>query len=382
MGTGFSTTGPESSIGVISDVRGSIAEVRLDSPVSVSLFDLLIAENGSDTGIELATLSRPTPTKVIGLMLPAADGGTAGQNAPRLGNPVYATERMSRKDLSDDSLAPIVSTLNIRPQRTNGVTETGIKAIDFLCPLGTGGTVGVFGGLGVGSAVLLGELRHRFTGRFAGFTFSALVRRSDMESARTMRYQDSETLGNYDQEGDLLFTWLPTESATDPLLAREKGLQIFDTVVYLSPLSAVRGLYPCVDALYSGSRALRPEIVGAEHHRVWAAYIQALTKVRQLMADPLFVELMALRANRRALERFHEFEAGHLTRLSRSDQQLVARVRKVEKFLTQPFYVAEPYTGMAGATVRRLDTVATVDAILKGKFDTRSERELTFTGLP
>lgn len=372
----------ENSIGVISDVRDNIVEVRLNGEAAVSLFDLIIAENGSEAKIELSVLSRPTANTARCLLLPSASPNTGGYGSARMGQPIFATGRMSRKDLSDDQLAPTVSTLNYRPSRTAGVTETGIKAIDFLCPLGTSGTIGIFGGLGVGSSVLLGELRHRFAGKFAGFTFSSLVRRTDLESARTMRYQDTETLGDYDQHGDLLFTWLPSDSACDPILSREKGTTIFDSVIYLSPLNAVRGLYPALDGLYSNSRSLKPEIVGAEHHRVWTAYTQALTKVRQLMADPLFIELMALRANRRALDRFYEYEAQHLSRLSRSDQQLVSRVRKVEKFLTQPFYVAEPYTGMTGATVRRQDTVASVNAILTGKYDAHSERDLTFIGLP
>jgi F-type H+-transporting ATPase subunit beta len=173
--------------------------------------------------------------------------------------------------------------------------------------------------------------------------------------------------------------WVPTSSASDPGGPEAAVAGSFHAALLLSPGLTVRGIYPAVDGLRATSTALAAADVGGDHVEVWRRYREALGRTRELMADVAFWELVALKS-RRANERFQAFEADRLARLAAGDRQLVTRVRKVERYFTQPFHIAEPFTGMPGQTVSRHETVRTVAAILDGRFDHVPDQALTYKG--
>jgi F0F1-type ATP synthase beta subunit len=366
------------TVGRVANVQGPLVEVRFptdsDALNAILPFDALTIQDAM-TGQEGPTLT---------VIHNRSDGivrcvNVTPETAVRMAD-VAAVSGVWRRDLSNDALAAVMQAMRGYRTPSDRVLETGIKAIDFLCPLCPGGMVGLFGGPGVGAAVLIGELRHRLGNGLDALNLILTTRRADVDATRQMRHMDADSLGIFDDAGRVQTTYLLTENATDPVYCESEAVPVFDAALYLSPLSAVRGHYPPVDPLWSRSRLLNPTWVGHDHGETYHRYYDASARVKTLMYDPSFVELMAFRANRRAAARFAEWEQTRLAQLAPEDARLVGRVRRVEKFLTQPYYTAEPYTGMPGKTVPRDVTVRAVRAILDGAYDHVPERGLFFIG--
>jgi F-type H+-transporting ATPase subunit beta len=322
--------------------------------------------------------------------------------------------------------------------------ETGIKVIDLLAPAAGGGTTGVIGGAGVGKTILLQELMRMMSQRtgsvvvFAGvgertregndlwlemrgggaLANSILVFGQMSEppgtrfraalTALTMAeyFRDQEqkevfflvdSLSRYLQAGGEvsgLMGRLPSEMGYQPTLASELGLlearitaaawtgmtsvqaiyvpaddmtdpamaQAFvhlDTSIVLSRSRAARGLYPAVDPIASNSRLLDPAYLEERHY-------QAAMRVKQIM------------------ERYRELEDVlymlGIQELTPEDQQAVRRARRLERFLTQPLFVTEPFTGQPGRHVPLEETLAGCEAIMNGEFDAVDERQLCMIG--
>ncbi|HUY89871.1 MAG TPA: F0F1 ATP synthase subunit beta [Pirellulales bacterium] len=322
--------------------------------------------------------------------------------------------------------------------------ETGIKVIDLLAPLARGGKAGLVGGAGVGKTVLLQELIHGMSRRSGGVAVFAGVGERTREgndlwlemqqtgtldravllfgqmndapgsrfrvalSALTMAeyFRDVrktevlflvDNIFRYVQAGSEvsgLLGRLPSEVGYQPTLADDLAVleeriasvagasitsvqavyvpaddltdpavvQAFahlDASIVLSRSLAAQGLYPAVDPLASASRLLDPEYLGEAHYDT------------------------ALRVTR-ALERYVELEdiisMLGLDELSADDQQTVRRARRLERFLTQPLFVTEAFTGHSGKHVPRADTVAGCQAILAGRYDAVDENALYMIG--
>jgi F-type H+-transporting ATPase subunit beta len=322
--------------------------------------------------------------------------------------------------------------------------ETGIKVIDLLAPLARGGKAGLIGGAGVGKTVLLQELIHGMSHRDGGVAvFAGVGERTREGNDLWLEMQQTGTLDNaillfgqmndapgsrfrvalsaltmaeyfrdvqktevlflvdnifrYVQAGSEvsgLLGRLPSEVGYQPTLADDLAVleeriasvagasitsvqavyvpaddltdpavvQAFahlDTSIVLSRRLAAQGLYPAVDPLASASRLLDPVYVGQQHYDV------------------------ALRATR-ALERYAELQdiisMLGLDELSADDQQLVRRARRLERFLTQPLFVTEAFTGEPGRHVARQQTVAGCEAILDGHCDATDENALYMIG--
>lgn len=378
MSNAANTADAAPAVGRVSDVRGPLVEIRFDGGAAalanVLPFDALTVADSltGQTWITLTVIQKRSNGTVRCL-------NTTPEQSIGVGTIAYATG-VWRKDLTDTALLAAVQVARGNRSAASSVLETGIKAIDFLCPLCPGGVAGIFGGTGVGSSVLTGELRHRLGATGQELSLALMTRRTDLDATRDMRLKDTETMGEFDDQGSVQTFYLLTENATDPYFIDESALPSFDAALFLSPLHAARGHYPPVDAMYSRSRMLDPQYIGREHADTYERYMDAAVRVKDLMFDPTFMELMALRAQRRALTRFYEVEQERPPRLSPNDARLVARVRRVEKFLTQPYYVTEPYTGMPGRTVPRAATVAAVKAILDGAYDHLPERAFFFIG--
>ncbi len=317
------------------------------------------------------------------------------------------------------------------------VFETGIKVIDLLAPFTKGGKVGLFGGAGVGKTVLLMELIRNVAEESGGASvFAGVGERtregndlySDMKksgvidktalvfgqmnevpgarlrvalSALTMAeyFRDEEgkdtllfidNIFRFSQAGAEVSTLLgrvPSAVGYQPTLAGEMGalqeritstnrgsitsvqaiyvpadditdpapaatFAHLDSTIVLSRALTEIGIYPAVDPLSSSSSALDPKVVGGDHYETARRVQQVLQRYRELQ------DIIAILG---------------LEELSAEDKLTVARARKVQKFLSQPFFVAETFTGRAGAYVAREQTVADFKAIIDGEYDDRDE---------
>lgn len=323
------------------------------------------------------------------------------------------------------------------------VLETGIKVIDLICPVTKGGKVGLFGGAGVGKTVLITELinniakEHGGTSVFAGvgertregndlyhemeesgvlgktsLVFGQMneppgarlrVGLSGLTIAEGFRDEGKDVLLFIDNifrftqagaEVSALLGRLPSAVGYQPNLAQEMGLlqeritstksgsitsvqavyvpaddltdpapattfAHLDSTIVLNRALTELGLYPAVDPLDSSSTILDPEIVGSDHYEV-AREIQRLLQRYKDLQDIIAILGME--------------------ELSDEDKQTVARARRIQRFLTQPFHVAEIFSGIAGAYVPLKDTIAGFKEILEGKHDSKSENAFYMKG--
>ncbi|HIP38672.1 MAG TPA: F0F1 ATP synthase subunit beta [Desulfocapsa sulfexigens] len=324
------------------------------------------------------------------------------------------------------------------------VLATGIKVIDLLVPFPMGGKMGLFGGAGCGKTVIMMEMVNNIAMHHGGISVfcgvgertregndlynemkesgvlpkAALVygQMTEPPGARSRVALTGLTAAEYfrDEEGqDVLFfvdnifrftqagsevsallgripsavgyqptlatdlgglqeritsttkgsitavqcVYVPADDLTDP--APATTFAHLDGTVVLSRQIAELGIYPAVDPLDSTSRILDPNVVGQEHYDVARAVQIALQKYKDLQ------DIIAILG---------------MDELSEEDQVLVGRARKIQRFLSQPFTVAEVFTGMAGKFVSVEDTVAGFKEILEGKHDEMSENSVYMVG--
>ena len=325
----------------------------------------------------------------------------------------------------------------------NEVLETGIKVIDLICPFARGGKVGLFGGAGVGKTVTMLELIRNIAIEHSGLSvFAGVGERTregndfyyEMEEAGVLDKislvfgQMNEPPGNrlrvaltgltmaeqFRDEGrdvllfvDNIYRYtlagtevsallgrMPSAVGYQPTLAEEMGVlqeritttksgsitsvqavyvpaddltdpspattfAHLDSTVTLSRAITDLGIYPAVDPLDSTSRQLDPLVVGEEHYKVAQDVQQVLQRYQELR------DIIAILG---------------MDELSEEDKQLVYRARKVQKFFSQPFFVAEQFTGNSGKFVSREDTVRSFKAILDGEYDDLPEDAFYMVG--
>jgi RNA polymerase sigma factor (sigma-70 family) len=231
--------------------------------------------------------------------------------------------------------------------------ETGIKVIDLLCPYVKGGKIGIFGETGIGMLVLVEELVQRIaTGQEAASLFT-FVRPADIPRVHEAWTKDPIYTGG--TVGALQTFYLSSEVATDAQEALAMGS--LDAVTYMTRGIALLGLFPAVDPLFSASRALDPAVVGQEHWEV-------------------------ARRVRHELHRFRELQGGEPEGVKWPDalRLELSRARKLQRFFSQPFYVAESFTKFPGRSVRREETIQACRAILDGECDDLPEQAFTYVG--
>jgi len=324
------------------------------------------------------------------------------------------------------------------------VFETGIKSVDLLAPFIKGGKVGLFGGAGVGKTVLIQELIHNVASEHGGYSVFAgvgeRVREGNdlyhemkdsgvLEKTALVFGQMNEVPGARARVGlsgltmaealrdeggkDVLFfmdnvfrftqagqevssllgrvssavgyqptlaeemgkmqeritstkkgsitsiqaVYVPADDMTDP--APATTFSHLDSTVSLSRQLASLGIYPAIDPLESNSSALDPMIVGEEHYRVAQGVKLVLQRYKDLQ------DIIAILG---------------IEELSEEDKQTVYRARKIQKFLSQPFSVAEVFTGSPGKYVPLADTIRGFGEILDGKHDDKNEQAFYMKG--
>lgn len=357
-----------------------------------------------------------------------------------LGNPIdEAGEFTSEQSYPIHRSAPSFEEQSVEPE----IFETGIKVIDLLAPYQKGGKIGLFGGAGVGKTVLIQELINNIAKEHGGLSVftgvgertregndlyyemkesgvlekTALVfgQMNEPPGARMRVALTGLTMSEYfrDQGQDVLlfidnifrFTQagsevsallgrIPSAVGYQPTLATEMGalqeritstkngsitsvqavyvpaddltdpapattFTHLDATTVLSRSIAELGIYPAVDPLESSSRMLDPRIIGEEHYEVAIKVKNILERYRELQ------DIIAILG---------------IDELSEEDKLVVGRARRIQRFLSQPFTVAEQFTGMQGKYVPIKETVKGFKEILEGKHDNIPESAFLFQG--
>lgn len=336
--------------------------------------------------------------------------------------------------------APQLEDQKVEPE----IFETGIKVIDLLCPFLKGGKVGLFGGAGVGKTVLLQELIHNTAKQHGGYSVFAGVgertregndlyremkesgvlkntvlvfgQMNEVPGARFRTALAGLTIAEYfrdekhkdillfidnifrfvqaGSEVSVLLGRMPSAVGYQPTLATDMGqlqeritstksgsitsvqaiyvpadditdpapattFSHLDSTIVLSRELASLGIYPAVDPLASTSSALDPRIVGDEHYETAREAQRILQRYKELQ------DIIAILG---------------MEELSDEDKLTVARARRIQRFLSQPFAVAEAFTGRSGKYVSREDTIRGVKEIIEGKHDAKEESAFYMKG--
>ena len=151
--------------------------------------------------------------------------------------------------------------------------------------------------------------------------------------------------------------YVPADDPTDP--APANAFAHLDAFIYLERAIASKGIYPAVDPLASQSRALSADIVGEEHNRIARKVQQMLQRYRDLQ------DIIAILG---------------VDELSEEDKLIVSRARKIERFFSQPFYVAQQFTGFEGKYVKLADTLRSFNEIVEGGADSLPEQAFLYVG--
>ncbi len=329
-------------------------------------------------------------------------------------------------------------------QSTTQILETGIKVVDLICPYAKGGKIGLFGGAGVGKTVLIQELIYNIATEHNGYSvFTGVGERTregndlyyEMKESgvlektalvygqmneppgarmrvglsgltmaeyfRDAKHQDVllfiDNIFRFTQAGSevsALLGRMPSAVGYQPTLATEMGalqeritstkdgsitsvqavyvpaddltdpapattFAHLDATTVLDRAISSLGIFPAVDPLDSTSRILAPEIVGEEHYNVARSVMQILQRYKELQ------DIIAIMG---------------MDELSETDKLTVSRARKVQRFLSQPFHVAEQFTGMPGKYVPLSETIRGFKEIVEGKHDDLPESAFLFAG--
>ena len=238
--------------------------------------------------------------------------------------------------------------------------ETGIKVIDLMCPFAKGGKVGLFGGAGVGKTVNMMELIRNIAIEHSGYSVFAGVGETLAEEMGVL--QERITSTKTGSITSVQAVYVPADDLTDPSPATT--FAHLDATVVLSRQIASLGIYPAVDPLDSTSRQLDPLVVGQEHYDT-ARGVQSILQRYQELKDIIAILGM--------------------DELSEEDKLVVARARKIQRFLSQPFFVAEVFTGSPGKYVSLKDTIRGFKGIMEGEYDYHldvvSAEQQMFSGL-
>jgi F-type H+-transporting ATPase subunit beta len=452
----------EPAAGVVSAVRGSVVDVRFDGRLP-PIRTLLRA--GIDSAIAIEVLTQLDGRHVRGIALTPTQGLARGMAVSDTGGPLLAPvgkailsrmfdvfgHAIDRQDEPKDVLWRSVHREPpplIKRSTTSDIFETGIKMIDVLVPLETGGKAGLFGGAGVGKTVLLTEMIHNMVGKQTGANqgvsiFCGIGERcregqdlyAEMKQADVLKNmvmvfgqmneppgarfrvgQAALTMAEYfrdDEQRDVLLlidnifrfiqagsevsglmgqmpsrlgyqptmgtelsaleeriantdsgaitsiqaVYVPADDFTDP--AAVHTFSHLSASIVLSRKRAGEGLFPAIDPLQSNSKMATPGIVGERHYALAQEVRRTLAQYAELK------DIIAMLG---------------LEQLSPADRAVVARARRLERFLTQPFFTTEQFTGLQGKLVSLADALDGCERILRDEFKDRPERALYMIG--
>ncbi len=366
--------------------------------------------------------------------------GTLGRVMDVLGNPVDEGEAVEAEERHSIHARPPSYD---EQSASSEILETGVKVIDLICPFAKGGKVGLFGGAGVGKTVNMMELIRNIAVEHSGYSvFAGVGERTREGNDFYYEMKDSNVLdkvalvygqmneppGNrlrvaltgltmaeyFRDEGrdvlmfiDNIYRYtlagtevsallgrMPSAVGYQPTLAEEMGMvqeritstktgsitsvqavyvpaddltdpspattfAHLDATVVLARSIAELGIYPAIDPLDSTSRQLDPQVIGEEHYNVAREVQKTLQRYKELK------DIIAILG---------------MDELSEDDKLVVSRARKIQRFLSQPFFVAEVFTGMPGKFVPAKETIKSFKGIVEGEYDDLPEQAFYMVG--
>ena len=422
-----------SAIEVVQDDRAVIAEVAQHIGDNVVRCIAMSSTDGLQRGIQAVDTGKPITVPVGEACL--------GRVFNLLGKPIDNKPAPAAQEYWPiHRAAPAYD----EQQPATEILETGIKVVDLICPYAKGGKIGLFGGAGVGKTVLIQELIYNIATAHNGYsvftgvgertregndlynemTESGVINKTAMvfgqmneppgarmrvglsgltmaEYFRDVKHQDVllfiDNIFRFTQAGSevsALLGRMPSAVGYQPTLATEMGalqeritstkngsitsvqavyvpaddytdpapattFAHLDATTALDRGIASLGIYPAVDPLSSSSRILSPDVVGQEHYETARAVQSILQRYKELQ------DIIAIMG---------------MDELSEEDKLTVNRARKVQRFLSQPFSVAEQFTGMQGKYVPLKDTIRGFKEIIEGKHDDIPESCFLFAG--
>jgi RNA polymerase sigma factor (sigma-70 family) len=349
-----------SRIGTILQIAGPVIDVRFDPQASIDLFDPLALAGPDGKAEERMLIARRRDDGVATCL------ALAGTDGLRVGSAVLDTNPLSsglspfREGVPALTRQNVASALErLAPQRdaVPALLETGIKALDLLCPLPQRGAIAQVGTALVGRVVLLDELRERLKHGSAKLTCLCMVDKSEPDV-----YRGRLPVELCNDVPALQRFWVLAHEPAEPAY---EGLRNADALIYHNPILAFQLLYPSIDSEHSWSKQLSNAIAGAEHVELSRRAREALLLAKRAFADPVGLELIACRAFPSATRHF----AALAERVLQTAPAELVRARKAQLFLTQPFETARHLTGWTGVSVSLRDTLAGVRAILDGEAD-------------
>ena len=330
------------TVGEIIGARGPVMEARF-APEAVPrlLSALTAADTTADGAGEYGVVEHLGDGRVRCIAL-------SSEAALQPGTSVRGDEVPVRGAASVGAIRELVAGVADRPSPPRPL-ETGIKVIDLLCPLPAGGAVGFIGPTGVGKVVMAAELVHRLHGGEENLTvFVPTLQGYDVRFLWEGFGGDNPPYTS--DKVRSVFVPAPKEPP-DELAA------LFDAALYFSFDAALAGIYPAVDTLRSRSRLLTPEVVGREHYEVARGVRALLWRAEEIEGRSYGAEDLA-----------------------DEERETLGRARRLRRFLSQPMYVAEPWTGRRGERVSRDRTVRDCAALLRGERGDLPEDALYMVG--
>ena len=448
------------SIGKVIQVMGAVLDVRFpDGAVPALNNAIKIDNNGKVLIAEVAQQLGGSAVRCIAMG--STDGIVRGVQAEDLGAPISVPVgdavlghmfNVLGEQIDEKEMAPGAERWSIHrvapgfadQSSSTELLETGIKAIDLLCPYIKGGKIGLFGGAGVGKTVLIMELINNIASEHGGYSvFTGVGERT--REGNDLYYEMSEsgvidktalvfgqmneppgarmrvglsglTMAEYfrdvmgqdvllfidnifrfvqaGSEVSALLGRIPSAVGYQPTLATEMGqlqeritstvkgsitsvqavfvpaddftdpapattFSHLDAVTWLSRGIVEMGIYPAIDPLESGSRALDPLIVGNHHYETARGVQSILQRYKELQ------DIIAILG---------------LDELSENDKLIVGRARKIQRFLSQPFFASENFTGRPGKYVSLSETLRGFEEIMSGKHDSVPESCFLYVG--
>lgn len=339
-------TSPANIPGRVQKADGPVVTLQFAPHAVPPLFSLLLAE-GKDT---LCIIQHLSAGRVRAIASRAEAIWTPGQEMTAPGQPYTGTFDSATVQRIVDAYRSLRPT----PQHlaSNSHLESGIKSIELFAPLTQGGITGICTEWGLGVLVLLPELMHHLDREENQQTFFVFL-----PPIRDAQHWQEVTREITVASSNITICYVPVADPIAPAFVA--SLQSLEATLVLSRRLAEQAIWPCIEPLYSRSLRLEQNTAGSE---------QAMLAdgIRQLLCD--YYDLQ-----------FSPGETGRHT-LSPTEQQRIQRARKALRLLSQPFFVAEPYTGKPGVFVSSEETVQGFANIMAGHYDSTSKDAFYMVG--
>ncbi|KAL0463516.1 UNVERIFIED_CONTAM: ATP synthase subunit beta, mitochondrial [Sesamum latifolium] len=415
----------QGAIGKVCQVIGAVVDVRFDEGLPPILTALEVLDNQIRLVLEVAQHLGENVVRCIAM--DGTEGLVRGQRVLNTGSPITSHSGRiinvigepidERGDIKTEHFLPIhrEAPAFVEQATEQQILVTGIKVVDLLAPYQRGGKIGLFGGAGVGKTVLIMELINNVAKAHGGFSVFAGVGERTREGNDLYREMiesgviklgdkqaDSKCALVYGQmnepransEVSALLGRIPSAVGYQPTLATDLGglqeritttkkgsitsvqaiyvpaddltdpapattFAHLDATTVLSRQISELGIYPAVDPLDSTSRMLSPHILGEGHYNTARGVQKVLQNYKNLQ------DIIAILG---------------MDELSEDDKLTVARARKIQRFLSQPFHVAEVFTGAPGKYVELKESINSFQGVLDGKYDDLPEQSFYMVG--